>query len=418
MARRNLVWSMVSEHLAFSVWLLMSVVVVYLPAAGFEFSVDQLFWLVAVPNLVGAVMRLPYTAAVARFGGRGWTVVSTVLLLVPLGLMVVAVGDAGTPYWVFLVVAATAGFGGGNFASSMANISYFFPERRKGFALGLNAAGGNVGVAVVQFVVPVVVGLGVVGAAQGDGLWIVNAPLVWVLPVVVAAVCAWLFMNSLRVSVAPVRQQLGALRNPHSWVIAVLYIGTFGSFIGYSAAFPLVVAAEFPAVAAGWGAAVGPLVGSLARPVGGWLADRVGGARVTCWAFAVMGAGAAGAWWALGAGSFVGFFGAFVVLFVVSGVGNGATFRMIPAIFVAQGGDRVGAQRQAAAVIGFASAVGALGGFVIPRGFGASMAATGSIGVALVGAVVAYAGCLGLTWWCYRRRVWTGVVGSLAHARV
>ncbi|MFO7251390.1 MAG: MFS transporter, partial [Actinomycetes bacterium] len=154
-ARRNLIWSILAEHLGFSLWTIWSIVTVRLGA--YEFTTDQLFWLVALPNLIGSTLRLPYTFAPARFGGRNWTMVSAALLLIPAVLLAVAVSDPATPYWVFLVIAATAGFGGGNFASSMANITYFYPENRQGWALGLNAAGGNIGVSSVQLLMPPVI---------------------------------------------------------------------------------------------------------------------------------------------------------------------------------------------------------------------------------------------------------------------
>jgi MFS transporter, NNP family, nitrate/nitrite transporter len=425
-ARRNLIWSIVVEHLGFSVWLLWSAVAVSLPAAGFGFSVDQLFWLVAVPNLVGALMRLPYTAAVARFGGRNWTTVSAALLLIPIGLMTVCVLDPRTPYWMFLVAATTAGLGGGNFASSMANISYFYPERRKGFALGVNAAGGNIGVAVVQFLVPLAVSVGVVGAAQGGGLHLQNAPLLWLVPVLAATAAAWLLMDNLAVSRAPLTRQLAVLRSTHAWVMSGLYIGTFGSFIGFSAALPLLIKREFPDVGGVLFAALGPLVGSLARPVGGWLSDRFGGARVTAVTFVVMAGGVGAVLASLSAGSFAAFLTAFLVLFVASGVGNGSTYRMIPAIFRARAVRDLGAgpvalargRTEAAAVIGLASAVGALGGFLIPRGFGMSIAHTGSIDAALVVFLAGYGVCLAVTWWCYLRTVFVRVAPNLAEAAV
>ncbi|MDG4825354.1 MFS transporter [Asanoa sp. WMMD1127] len=392
-ARRNLVWSIAVEHFGFSIWLLWSAVAVSLPAAGFAFTVDQLFWLVALPNLVGAVMRIPYTAAVARFGGRNWTTVSAALLLVPLGLMVACVTNPATPYWAFAVAAATAGLGGGNFASSMANISYFYPERHKGLALGINAAGGNVGVAVVQFVVPLVV-------VAGAGLHLAYAPLLWLLPVLLATAGAWLCMDNLAVSRAPLRTQAAVLRDPHTWVMSFLYIGTFGSFIGYSAALPLLIKHEFPAVSGVLFAALGPLVGSAARPVGGWLSDRLGGAVVTVATFVVMAAGVVAVLASLRFDRFAPFLAAFLLLFVASGVGNGSTYRMIPAIF--RGRD--GAGTRAAAVIGIAAAVGALGGFLIPRGFGISLARTGSIEPALLVFLAAYAVCVAVTWSVYLRR--------------
>ena len=412
-ARRNLVFSIFAEHLGFSVWLLWSAVAVSLPAAGFPFSVDQLFWLVAVPNLVGAFMRIPYTVAVARFGGRTWTTVSAALLLIPIGLMAYCVSTPGTPYWMFVVAAATAGLGGGNFASSMANISYFFPERRKGFALGVNAAGGNVGVAVVQFAVPLLI---------GTGLVLRNAPLFWLLPVVVAAVCAWLFMDDLAVARARVGELAGALRSRHTWVMSWLYIGTFGSFIGYSAALPLLIRSQFPEVGGVLYAALGPLVGSLSRPVGGWLSDRVGGAKVTAATFAVMGLGVCSLLVALSAHAFGPFLGSFLVLFMASGVGNGSTYRMIPAIFRVEA-ERAGepaatGRARAASVIGLAAAIGAFGGFLIPRGFGMSLTATGSITPALVVFLTGYATCLVVTWWFYLRTVLVRVSPSLAGAVV
>jgi NNP family nitrate/nitrite transporter-like MFS transporter len=398
-ARRNLVWSIVVEHLGFSVWLVWSAVAVSLPAAGFAFSVDQLFWLVAVPNLVGAAARLPYTAAVARFGGRTWTVVSSALLLVPIALLTACVLNPDTPYWMFLVAAATAGVGGGNFASSMANISYFYPERHKGTALGVNAAGGNIGVAVVQFAVPLAIGI-------GAGLHLAYAPLLWLTPVLVATVCAWRWMDNLAVTRAPLREQAAVLRDRHTWIMSFLYIGTFGSFIGYSAALPLLIKGGFPGVGGPLFAALGPLLGSLARPVGGWLADRYGGARVTAVTFVALAGGAGAVLAALAAGRFAPFLGAFLLLFVASGIGNGSTYRMIPAIFR----DRPRGRTEAATVIGIAAAVGALGGFLIPRGFGMSIARTGAIDAALWTFLAGYVACLAVTWWCYLRRTPAGSI--------
>lgn len=422
-ANRNLVYSILVEHLGFTVWLLWSMVVLYLPAAGFDLGVDQLFWLVAVPNLVGSVLRLPYTFAVARFGGRNWTVISALLLLVPTGLLAWCVSDPATPYWLLLVTAATAGLGGGNFASSMANISYFYPERRKGAALGVNAAGGNLGVAVVQLLVPVVV---VVGA----GTMVANAGLVWIPLILLSAVLAFFGMDNLAVVKSDFASQGRAFRRGHTWVMSFLYIGTFGSFIGFSAAFPLVINRSFPQSQAGYFAFLGALVGSLARPVGGWLADRLGGARVTGWSFAAMALGVGGVLFGLRQHSFGLFFGAFVVLFAATGAGNGSTYRMIPAIFatrakwqmsegVAPAEALLGAKREAAAAIGIASAVGAFGGFLIPRGFAMSLADTGSIDTALYVFLGGYAVFAATNWWFYlRRRVLVARVPSLASGRV
>jgi NNP family nitrate/nitrite transporter-like MFS transporter len=416
-ARRNLVWSILAEHVGFSVWLLWSAVVVYLPQAGFAFSINQLFWLVAVPNLVGATMRFPYTFAVARFGGRNWTVVSALLLLLPLGLLVACVSNPGTPYWAFLVAAATAGLGGGNFASSMANISYFYPDAKKGAALGINAAGGNIGVSTVQLVVPAVVGLSVFGAASAVNLE--NIALVWVPLSVVAAVGAWLFMDNLSSATSTMADQVKVAGARQTWVMAFLYVGTFGSFIGYGAAMPLLMKTQFPDVTGVYYAFLGALVGSAFRPLGGWLADRMGGARITAGVFVAMGAGVVAVIAAVRAGSFPMFLVSFLVLFALAGIGNGTTYRMIPAIFRSQSSDPVAARRSSAAALGIVSAVGAYGGFLVPRSFGLSVERTGGIEAALVGFVVFYAVCTTVTWWCYlRRRVLVTSLPSLAHAGV
>jgi MFS transporter, NNP family, nitrate/nitrite transporter len=417
-ARRNLVWSIAAEHVGFSVWMLWSVSAVYLAQAGFDFTVDQLFWLAAVPSLVGATMRFPYTFAVARFGGRNWTVVSALLLLVPTTLLVVCVSNPATPYWMFVVAAVTAGLGGGNFASSMANISYFYPDAKKGWALGLNAAGGNIGVSTVQLVTPLVVGVSVVGAASAVNLE--NVALVWAPLALVAALGAWLFMDNLSSARSPMREQVQVAKDRQTWVMALLYVGTFGSFIGYGAAMPLLMATQFPEVSGKY-AFLGALVGSVVRPIGGLLADRWGGARITVATFAAMGVGVLGVVWSVGQHAFGPFLAAFMLLFTLAGIGNGSTYRMIPAIFRARAGaeDVARTRAQSAAALGVISAIGAYGGFLIPRSFGISIANTGGIEAALYGFVVFYVACAALTWWCYlRSRVLVSRVPSLAHAGV
>ncbi len=423
-ARRNLVWSILAEHIGFSVWMLWSVSAVYLAQAGFDFSVDQLFWLAAVPSLVGATMRFPYTFAVARFGGRNWTVVSALLLLVPCTLLVVCVSNPETPYWMFVTAAVTAGLGGGNFASSMANISYFYPDARKGLALGLNAAGGNIGVSTVQLITPVVVGVTIVGVSAGSttGPHLENVALVWAPLAVVAAVGAWLFMDNLSSARSPMREQLKVARDRQTWIMSFLYIGTFGSFIGYGAAMPLLMATQFPEVTGKY-AFLGALVGSVVRPAGGWIADRLGGARITALTFAAMGVGVLWVIWSVQQHLFGSFLLAFMVLFTLAGIGNGTTYRMIPAIFRARVGDGAEELHQAkvrsAAALGVISAIGAYGGFLIPRSFGISIANTGGIEAALFGFVGFYAACAAVTWFFYlRRRVLTERVPSLAYARV
>ena len=410
-ARRNLNWSIFAEFLGFVVWQLWSIVVVQLPAAGFRFSTNEIFWLISMPSLVGATLRIPYTFMVPRFGGRNWTVVSALLLLIPSTGLAFCVANPGTPFGVMLLVAALAGFGGGNFASSMANISFFYPAREKGWALGLNAAGGNLGAAVAQLAVPVAVTLLAAGA--------VNLPvagLMWVPLILLAAFGAWKYMDNLTSARGDVAGCLAAVREPHLWVMALLYIGTFGSFIGFAGVFPKLIKDYFPAFSSfGVGtvalslAFLGPLVGSLARPYGGRMADRLGGARMTVAAFAAMAAITLTVVWTLPLKNFWLFLVLFLALFTASGFGNGATYRMIPVIFALHSqAARTGAapaatQKLASSALGLISAIGAYGGFVIPQVLNAANTATGSYTPAFYGFVAAYVLMLAVCWTCYLR---------------
>jgi NNP family nitrate/nitrite transporter-like MFS transporter len=397
-ARRNLWPSIFAEFLGFSVWQLWSIVVVSMPQAGFTYSTNQLFWLVALPSLVGATLRLPYTFAVPKFGGRNWTIVSALLLLIPTIGLSYFITQPGTPFWLMVLIAATAGAGGGNFASSMTNISFFYPEKEKGFALGINAAGGNLGVAVVQLLVPVVI---VIGA----GVSLERAGLMWIPLILLAAFFAWKSMANLSAATSSFRASVAAAKRPHTWIISFLYIGTFGSFIGFSAAFPLLIKTTFPEITVSSIAFLGALVGSISRPFGGKLSDLVGGAWVTVCAFVVMGLGILASIVALNAESFTGFLISFLFLFVASGAGNGSTYRMIPAVFRITTPDDPGrARREAAACIGIASAIGAYGGFLVPRGFAMSTSNFGSLIPALYVFCGFYVVCLAVTYFCYLRK--------------
>jgi NNP family nitrate/nitrite transporter-like MFS transporter len=462
-ARRNLIWSIFAEHLGFSVWLLWSVSAALLMRAGFTFTPQQLFFLVAVPNLVGSLIRLPYTFAVPKFGGRNWTVMSALLLLIPTMLFAYFVQRPDTPYWVFIVIAATAGFGGGNFASSMANINFFYPARQKGTALGLNAAGGNIGVALIQFFLPIVVGaggaFGLVMAA--DAINLQRAGYLYAGLAVIAAVCAYFFMNNLSSAYSKPREQLAVLKYKHTWVMSFLYIGTFGSFIGYSAAMPLLIKINFfnqpiptiPGIGINFAyyAFLGALVGSIARPFGGWMADQWGGAKVTFWTFVAMIVGTLTVIYtltqltpvpkpppgapapdpatfeyrpevvaAVNANSdiFPWFLLAFLFVFAATGIGNGSTYRMIPMIWKSQAmtvGETGSPERAAAdakatkessAVIGIAGAIGALGGFAIPIVFSSPWVddPVDAVKSAFLVFAVFYVVCLAVTWSVYRRR--------------
>jgi NNP family nitrate/nitrite transporter-like MFS transporter len=470
-ARKNLAFSIFAEHLGFSIWVLWTIIVINLAGVGIALSVPEQFWLTAVPNLIGSTLRIPYTFAVPRFGGRLWTTISASLLLIPVLLVAIVVPSgwlasqsSDTQFWVLLACAATAGVGGGNFSSSMANISFFYPEGKKGLALGLNAAGGNLGVAVAQLLVPLVIIVGIPAAAVKlpvHDVHLAYAGIMWMPLIVIAAVGAWRYMDSLSQAKTDKRSYVAALRRSQTWVMSILYIGTFGSFIGYSFALPLVIKNTFPeflgrhpfiaTYLAGLGF-LGALIGSVSRPLGGWLSDRVGGARVTLATFLGMGVFTAVAIAGVNERSFPLFFASFMAIFLLAGMGNGSTYRMIPAIFAAlgrkeadeQGLDPKRAQldfkRQAAAVIGIAGAVGAFGGFLIQLVFRQASLSTSALikaaetpseklqiaqahadwsVPALWVFLGAYAVFAGMTWFFYlRRRVATKRVPSFAYASV
>ena len=431
-AGRNLWISIPALLLAFAVWMVWSVVVVNLPNIGFTYSNNQLFWLTALPGLSGATLRIFYSFMVPIFGGRRWTAISTGSLLIPAIGIGLAVQDVNTGYPTMLILALLCGFGGGNFASSMANISFFYPKASKGFALGMNAGLGNLGVSVVQFVVPLVITFAVFGAWGGDALtwtkggvskqmWLQNAGFIWVPFIALSTLLAWFGMNDLASAKASFSEQAVIFKRKHNWLMCWLYTGTFGSFIGYSAAFPLLIKIQFPDVNPLDYAFLGPLVGALARVAGGVISDKLGGARVTLWSFILMIAAVLGVLHFMphsgAGGSFGGFFWMFMLLFAGTGIGNASTFRMIPVIFLtehqrAAAGKGKAAEEQAivdankegAAVLGFTSAVAAYGAFFIPKSYGTSIALTGSPDAALWGFIGFYVSCIAITWWCYARK--------------
>ncbi|MFH5880465.1 MFS transporter [Arthrobacter sp. NA-172] len=420
-AKRNLYWSIFAEFLGFVVWQLWSIVVVQLPAAGFKFDTNQIFWLISIPSLVGATLRIPYTFMVPRFGGRNWTIVSALLLLIPTAGLALCVSTPGTPFGVMLLVAGLAGFGGGNFASSMANITFFYPAREKGWALGLNAAGGNLGAAIAQLVVPIAVTLLAAGTVN-----LPMAGLIWIPLILVAAFGAWKYMNNLTSAKGDAAGSIAALKEPHLWIMAFLYIGTFGSFIGFSGVFPKLIHDYFPAFSSFHLGAValslaflGPLVGSLTRPYGGRMADRMGGARMTVAAFAAMAVITLTMIWTLPLKNFWLFLVLFLMLFTASGFGNGATYRMIPVIFATSsraarsGASPANTARLASSSLGLISAIGAYGGFVIPQVLNASSTASGSYTPAFYGFVGAYVLMLIVCWGFYLRKADRNAMGHI-----
>ena len=403
-ASRNLWISVPCLLLAFCVWMLFSAVAVNLPKVGFTFTTDQLFMLTALPALSGALLRVPYAFMVPLFGGRRWTAFSTGIMIVPCVWLGFAVQDTSTPFSVFVIISLLCGFAGANFASSMANISFFFPKAKQGGALGLNGGLGNMGVSVMQLIAPLVVSLslfavfGGTGTAQPDGsmLYLENAAWIWVPFLVVLTLLAWFFMNDLSASKASLSEQLPVLKRGHLWVMALLYLATFGSFIGFSAGFAMLSKTQFPEVQILHYAFFGPFIGALARSTGGMISDRLGGTRVTLVNFIVMAIFCA-------------------LLFLTAGLGSASTFQMISVIFrklttdrvKAQGGSEEQAMREAAtdtaAALGFISAIGAIGGFFIPKAFGLSLELTGSPAGAMKVFLIFYIACVAITWLVYGR---------------
>jgi NNP family nitrate/nitrite transporter-like MFS transporter len=502
-AYRNLAVSIPALLLAFAVWIMWSIVTTKLKEFGYNFGmitpgmsqdevnatlvqINSLYYtLPAIAGLAGATLRIPNSFLIGISGGRNVIFVTTALLLIPAVGMGYALSDIRTPYLTFAVLAALSGFGGGNFASSMSNISYFFPKRVQGTSLGLNAGIGNLGVGVMQKAIPWGVGIFLFSAVGGDGMavsdtalaGIQNAGWIWVIPVAVVSLAAFFLMNNVvtgtpgmppalpamaktlyltgiglvtsgigayalvwlgvnmwvvlpavviltlvlmryatpREIQGNLNKQFAIFKNKHNWIMTTIYTMTFGSFIGFSAAFPKLCqdifvysnpsdpsfinpnAPDFLM----W-VFLGPVIGALARPFGGWLADRVqSGAKVTavstvCQIAAAMTVAyyikaAKGSatpeeyWWA--------FFAMFMILFLTTGIGNGSAFRSIPYIF---------SKEQAGPVLGWTSAIAAYGAFIIPKIFGQQIAA-GTPEYALYGFSAYYFICLLLNWWYYQR---------------
>ncbi|MFD3541769.1 NarK family nitrate/nitrite MFS transporter [Streptomyces sp. NPDC058662] len=426
-AQRNLWISIPALMLGFVVWQVWSVTVVKLNDVGFAFSKSQLFWLTAVPGITGGTFRILYTFIGPNFGERKFTAFSTMVLVVPMLWLGFALQDTGTPYWELALISAVCGIGGANFASSMANIGFFFPKREKGSANGLNGGLGNLGVSVVQLVAPLVVTAAVLGAPAGGpqrdarndtDIWLQNGAFLWVPLLVIMALLAWFLMNDLKVAAAPFSQQKIIFKRKHNWLMTWLYVGTFGSFIGFAAGLPLLIknnfeAQGYQATTYAW---IGPFIGALMRWAGGWLSDRMGGARVTMLSFVGMAASLVVVIFALphagDGGHFWAFYLGFLAAFAFSGLGNGSTFRQIPVIFrdqhmreaagkgpEAQTAALRQSEMEAGAVTGFSSAIAAYGFFFIPAMF-AAIAVTHAMWIF----IVFYATCLAVCWWFYARK--------------
>jgi NNP family nitrate/nitrite transporter-like MFS transporter len=430
-ARRNLWLSMPALLLSFAVWVVWSVVVVELPKVGFQFTTSELFWLAALPGLSGAFLRLLYSFVVPIFGGRNWAVFSTITLLIPTLWMGVAVQNPDTDYAVFAAIALLCGFGGGNFSSSMANISYFFPKNMQGTALGLNAGVGNLGVAVAQGVVPIVIYGGALFLMGGESqtlvdggrettVWLQNAGFIWVPFILAATFGAWFGMNNIRHTQATFAEEAAIFHRKHAWVGSWLYTGTFGCFIGFAVGFPMLLATQFPGSGMFRYAFVGPLVGALIRPVGGWLADRRGGCSITFWTFGVMAAALFGVLMFLPGegyeGNVTGFYLMFMLVFLTTGIGNGSVFSLIPRVFhtlhqlwsadkdeAGKAQARHQAETETAVALGFSASIAAFGGFFIPIALAISNDLSGSPYFAMTAFGVYVLSCMAATWWWYLR---------------
>ncbi len=400
-ARRNLWISVPSLMLAFIVWQIWSVVAVRLNDIGFAFSQEQLFTLAAIPGLVGATLRFIYTFGVGKFGGRNWTVFATGVLAIPAVGIGIAVQNPDTPYSVMLLLAALCGLGGGNFCSSSANISYFFPKKKKGMGLGINGGLGNMGVSVVQFVTPLIITtstfalFGREGQVLPDGsqIWVQNAAFIWVIPIIIMTIIAYFGMDNLPNTKQSVSAQFVIVKRKHTWIMTWLYVATFGSFIGYSAAFPLLLKSLFPNFVPY--AFLGAFLAASARPLGGWISDKFGGERVTSYVLIVMSIGAFSVIHFTLQENFAGFIISFLILFIAAGIGSGSTFQMIPFIFPA---------KEAAPVIGFTAAFAAYGSFLIPKLLGWAADNTGSPINALYFFIGFYVISIVMNWYYYQSK--------------
>jgi len=505
-AYRNLALSVPALLCGFAVWGMWGIIAVQMLNLGFPFTQPELFTLTAIAGIAGATMRIPASFLIRVAGGRNTIFLTTAMLLAPAIGTGIVLQHKDWPLWAFQLMALWSGVGGGNFASSMSNISTFFPKRLQGTALGINAGIGNFGVTTMQVVIPLVMTLGLFGGLGGESMtlvkdsgwifgkiaagtptWIQNAGFAWVLSLVPLSLLCWWGMSNLK-TVSPdsgnpiaafakitwlytlafipsilglylylpkptglglismwvaipldviaalmvmklaafgpmkegVAKQFAIFRDKHTWALTLLYIVTFGSFIGFSMALPLSISVIFgishvpdasgvlqhtlktpnapSALTYAW---IGPFVGALIRPVGGWISDKVGGSIVTQVISVVMvGASVAVGWVMLQAYQsprpeeyFLAFMLLFVLLFAASGIGNGSTFRTIGVIF-----DRT----QAGPVLGWTSAIAAYGAFVAPIVIGNQIKA-GTPQVAMYGFAVFYALCLILNWWFYLR---------------
>ena len=409
LAWRTLAISAISLTLAFAVWFMWSAIALKLPDAGFRISPSQRFWLTATPVILGSLLRIPYGVLVSRFGSRRSLAAVTLLLLVPCIGTGIAVQDPTTSFGVLLFWAAVTGIAGANFATSMGVVTLWFPKQRQGTALGVNGL-GNLGVTLAQFTIPAVIGTALFGSLAGGPqalalaggatrqVWLQNAAFVWI-PVILACTAAiWFGTRDFAMKPKTIASQLAVARDLHTWTISSIYFLTFGCFVAMGASLPLIIQSVFAGAPGGapsplFYAPFAPLVATLMRPIGGWAADRLGAGRMTAIAIVIMAVGGFSLTRFLRPDSFPGFFATILVVCAASGFGNGSVFKIIPTVN----------PREAGAVIGIVSCVGAFGGFFPPLFLGWCIERFGSPAWAYTGMSLFALAALAVNGWFYQR---------------
>lgn len=405
--------------LSFATWFMMSAIATKLPGIGFKFDKDQLFWLAAMPGLAAGILRIVHTFLLPIYGARHVISISTIIKIIPCIGLGLAVMNPTTPFWVFMIIAFTAGFGGGDFSSYMPSTSMYFPKRLQGTALGIQAGIGNFGVSVAQFMTPAMLGFATYGAAEvftnvnpktKEGLdtseiYLQSAAFWYVPLLIVLAIASWYLIKSIPVK-ASFKEQLDIFKDKHTWFCTVTYVMTFGGFSGLAAIFPLMIKTvygDFPNAPDPLKYAfLGPLVGASSRVLFGFIADKVGGAILTTLTGLSLIAGCVamvqlGLLTPTSVDQFPIFLYLMLFLFFITGMGNAATFRQYPIIFGHN-------PRQAAGVIGFTAAIAAFGPFVFAKSVSIVMSSTGNANGFFNGIAIFFAIATIINWWFYNRK--------------
>lgn len=425
-ALRNLRWSVVILITAFMVWLMWSGLVVYLGDIREDFTVSQLYWLTALPLLSAAFLRIIYSFMIPVFGGRNWSVFSTGITIVPLiGTYFCFSYEA--PYWLFAVIALLTGLAGANFASSSANISFLFPHKHKGIALGINAAIGNMGVGLIQLLIPYMIAYHLGSLIDLNSFYLPDGskiqpqmiPLILGVLVVVLSIGAWFRMNNIRPVKSSFSEQKHIFRDKHLWIMSILYTFTFGSFIGFASALPILIDTLFHRLDFTVYAFAGALLSSLMRPLGHLISKIVGAVHLTLFVFLTMTVGLLLLLKFIpqgdDPGSFFGFMAAYMVIFIGTGLGKGSTTSMIPEVYLVSAmkdksstdlssdQKRLSAAKKTASVLGLTSAIATFGAFLMPKIFDVAQNTFNNIALGVWFFIICNIACLVITWWFYFR---------------